>query len=151
MGDADVPHPPDQGERLVDHALVDVGLADLDRALEELHRDQVLALGGDLDDAERVGRREPVLAEHPQGVVLVLDEPANRRERRLVLEPTVKHRAAELVPPVRAHVAFRVQLGKDRPPLALLVGHGELQRGGAAGALEADRCDLVHRQPELIL
>ena len=147
----DVPHPPDHREPLVDHVLVDLGLADLDRVVEEVHRDQVLALGGDLDDAERRRRREPVLAEHAQGVVLVLHEPADRRERRLVLELPVEHRAAELVPPVGAHVAPRVELREDRPSAAVLVDHGELQRGRTAGRLQTDRLDVLHREPELVL
>ena len=72
-------------------------------------------------------------------------------ERRLVLEPSVEHRAAELVPAVRAHVALRVELREDRPLVSVLVRHGELQRGRAAGALEPDRLDVVHREPELVL
>ena len=112
----------DQREPLVDDRVVDLGLADLDRVLEELHRDQVLALGRDLDDAQRLGRGEPVVAEQAQRVVLVLDEAADGRERRLVLEAAVEHRAAELVPAVGAHVVLRVELREQRDGLAVLVG-----------------------------
>ena len=80
------------------------------RAVEELGDEQVLALGRHLDDA--VGRRgrDADVAQEPERVVLVLDEPPDRLERRLVLEPPVEERAAELVPAVGAHVAHRVEL-----------------------------------------
>ena len=100
----DVPHPADQLQPVVDDLVVDLGVADLDGVLEELHRDQVLALGRDLDDVERRRGREALLAEEPQGVVLVLDEAPDRAERRLVLQAAVEHRAPELVPAVGADV-----------------------------------------------
>ena len=49
-----VPELADQPEPLVDHAVVDLGIADLLGTVEELGDEQVLALGGELDDARRV-------------------------------------------------------------------------------------------------
>ena len=71
---------PDQQQPLVDHLVVDVGVADLDGAVEELGDDQVLALGRDLDDAVRPGRADPGVAQQPQRVVLVLDQPPHGLE-----------------------------------------------------------------------
>ena len=48
-----VPQLPDQREALVDDGVVDVGVADLLRAVEELGDEQVFALGRELDDARR--------------------------------------------------------------------------------------------------
>ena len=146
-----VPHLPHHAEPLVDHAVVDVGVADLDRALEELHHDHVLALGGDLDDPVRPGHRDPELVQQAERVVLVLDEPAHGLERLLVLERPVQDRAAELVPAVGPHVALRVQLGED-VALGLVVGRLDLdpQRRRAPGPLQAHGLDVQDRHPELI-
>ena len=128
-----------------------VGFADLDGVLEELHRDQVLALGGDLDDVERLRGREALLAEQSQGVVLVLHEASDRAEGGLVLQAAVEHRAPELVPAVRAHVVPRVELREDRPLDALVVDDPHLQRRGAAGALEPDGLHAQDLVAELLL
>ena len=42
-------------ERLVDERVVDLGVAELDRALEELGHQHVLPLGRELDEAVRLG------------------------------------------------------------------------------------------------
>ena len=56
-----VPQLPDQQQPLVDHVVVDHGLADLDRALEELRDEHVLALGRDLHDSVRPRGVDPVI------------------------------------------------------------------------------------------
>ena len=58
MGDAGVPQLADQREALVDDLVVDLGVADLDGAVEELGDEHVLALGRQLDDADRLRRRD---------------------------------------------------------------------------------------------
>ena len=52
----------------------------------------------------------PDVAQQPQRVVLVLDEPPDGLERRLVLQAPVEDRAAELVPAVGPHVVHGVEL-----------------------------------------
>ena len=111
--------------------------------------EQVLALGCHLDDAVRRRGRDADVAQESGRVVLVLDEPPDRLERRLVLEPPVEDRPAELVPAVGPHVVHRVELPEQ-------VGVGvaldaEPQRGRAARPFEPDRLDVEHREPELIL
>ena len=59
VGEAGVPEPADEREALVDDLVVDLGVADLDGAVEELGDEQVLALGRQLDDAERRRGRDP--------------------------------------------------------------------------------------------
>ncbi len=141
-----VPHLPHEAQALVDHGVVDVGVADLDRAVEELHHDHVLALGRDLDDPVGRGRREPVVLEQPQRVVLVLDEPADRLERGLVLERAVQDRAAGLVPAVGPHVALRVELGED-VSLGPSSFHPEPERRRASRPLEPDGLHLDDLRP----
>ena len=109
--DAGLPQPAHDQQALVDHRLVHLGLADLDSApVEELGDQQVLPLRGDLHDAVRLRHRQPGRLHQPQHVVLVLDQPADRVERLLVLQPAVEQGAAELVPAVRAQVGDRVEL-----------------------------------------
>ena len=83
-----------------------------------------------------------------QGVVLVLDEPADGLERGLVLQRAVEDRPAELVPAVGAHVVLGVQLGEDVG--VRVAGDPQPQRGGPAGRLQPDRLDLEDREPELV-
>ena len=54
-----VPQLPDEREALVDDDVVDLDVADLVRAVEELRDEQVFALGRELDDARRVRRSGP--------------------------------------------------------------------------------------------
>ena len=89
-----VPEPADHGQALVDHAVVDLGVADLLGAVEELGDEQVLALGRELHDARRRGRRDAGVAHQPQRVVLVLHQPPDALERRLVLEAAVEDGAS---------------------------------------------------------
>ena len=56
VGEAGVPQPADERQALVDDVVVDLGVADLLGAVEELGDEQVLALGGQLDDAARARR-----------------------------------------------------------------------------------------------
>ena len=149
VGEPGVPEPADERQALVDDLVVDLGVADLDGAVEELGDEQVLALGRQLDDAERRRGRDAGVAHHAQRVVLVLDEPAHRLERRLVLEPAVEDRAAELVPAVGPHVVHRVELPEQvRVGVA---GDAQPQRRRAAGAGEADRLDVDDGEAELVL
>ena len=77
MGETGVPQDPDDMERLVDERVVDDGVAELDGAVEELGHQHVLPLGRELDEAVRLGAGHAGLADHPQRVVLLLDQPAH--------------------------------------------------------------------------
>ncbi len=82
-------------------------------------------------------------------VVLVLDEPAHRLERRFVLEPPVEDGAPELVPAVGPHVVHRVELAEQ-----VRVGIArdpQPQRCRSARAFEPDRLDVEDREAELVL
>ena len=92
--DPRVPELADQQQALVDHVVVDVGVAQLDRAGEELGDDHVLALGSDLHDPVRLGRADPDILQQPQGVVLVLGQPAHGLERMLVFQRAVEDQSA---------------------------------------------------------
>jgi hypothetical protein len=102
VGQPGVPQLADDAEAVVDDALVDLGLAQLGGAGEELGDQQVLPLRGELDDP--VGSRggQPGQVELVQGVVLLLDQPPHGVERLLVLQPPVEQLPAELVPTVGA-------------------------------------------------
>ena len=110
MGEPGVPQPADQQQPLVDHAVVDIGVAYLDRIFEELGDQHVLALGGDLHDPVRLRRADPDIAQEPQHVVLVLGQPTDRLEGLLVFQGAVLDGAPDLVPAVGADVALGVQL-----------------------------------------
>ena len=113
VGQAGVPQLADDAEALVDDRLVHLGLAELLGFVEELEGDQVLALGGELDDP--VGRRrgQAGVAQQPQRIVLLLDQPADGVEGLLVLQAAVQQLPAQLVPPVRAQMAAGVQLAEQ--------------------------------------
>ena len=133
---------------LVDHPVVDMGLADFDGAGEELGDQQVLTLGGDLDHAVGPGRADPDVLQQAQGIVLVGDQAPHRLERRLILQRAVQDGPPQLVPAVGADVALGVELGEQviiRAALDL-----QPQRGGARRRFQADRLDLGHGQPELV-
>ena len=149
VGQPGLPQAAHEREALVDDLVVDVGVADLDGPVEELGDEEVLALGRQLDDPERGGRRQAGVAHDPQGVVLVLDEPAHRLERRLVLEAPVEDRPARLVPAVRADVVHRVELPEH--VRVRIAGERESQRCRAARAGEADGLDVDDGDPELRL
>src|SRR3954451_11865878 len=104
MGEPRVPELADQLQALVDQLLVDLGVTDLLRAVEELRDEEVLALRRELDDAERRRGGNAGVVEDPGGVVLVLHEASHRLERRLVLESPIEDRSAELVPPIGTNV-----------------------------------------------
>jgi hypothetical protein len=110
--DPRVPQPPDHAQPLVDHPVADIGLADLNRAGEELGDHHVLALGRDLHDAVRPGRADPGVAQQPQRVVLVFGQPAHGLERMLVFQRAVEDGPPQLVPAVGADVALGVELGE---------------------------------------
>src|SRR3954447_24998671 len=100
MGEPRIPQLADQLEALVDQLLVDLGVTDLLRAVEELRDEEVLAFRRELDDAERRRGLDARVVEDSCGVVLVLDQTSHRLERRLVLESAIEDRSAELVPPI---------------------------------------------------
>ena len=89
-----------------------LGVAELVAVLEELGHEQVLPLGGQLDEAVRLRPGHARVAHHAQRVVLLLDEPAHGVERLLVLQPPVEQLPTELVPAVRAQVGARVELAR---------------------------------------
>ena len=111
--DARVPELADQLKPLGDHLIADIGVADLDGAVEELGDDHVLALGGDLHDPVRPGRADPGVAQQAQRVVLVFGQPPHGLEGMLVFQRAVENGPRQLVPAVGAHVALGVQLGED--------------------------------------
>ena len=138
----------DQQQPLVDHRVVDVGLADFDGAGVELGDQHVLTLGGDLHDAVRPGRADPDVLQQAQGIVLVGDQAPHRLERRLVLQGAVQDGPPQLVPAVGADVALGVELGEHELIRAAL--DPQPQRCRAGGGLQPDRLDLGHREPELV-
>ena len=135
-------------ERLVDEGVVDVGVAELDGALEELGDQHVLALGRELDEPVRPGARHARLAEDAQRVVLLLHQPAHRVERLLVLQPSVQQLATELVPAVRPQVGARVELAEQvRRRRAV---HLQAQRRRAGRLAQPERSDLGDGEAELL-
>ena len=144
-----VPELADEREALVDDLVVDLGVADLLRVVEELGDEQVLARRRELDDAVRLRGRDAGVAHDAQRVVLVLDQARDRLEGRFVLEPSVEDRATELVPAVGAHVAHRVELPEEVG--VGIAGDADAQRRRAARAGESERLDLDHGQAELVL
>ena len=129
-------------------ASFDLGLAQLDRALEELGDQHVLALGRELDEPEGVAagyaRRVPHDAE---GVVLLLHELAHGVERLLVLEAAVEELTAELVPTVRPQVRPRIELAEQVVGGRLL--DPQTQRRRTRGAAQPHGPDLRDPEPEL--
>jgi hypothetical protein len=85
MRQASVPQPPDDRKAVVDDLLVDGGLAQLDRSVEELGDQQVLPVWGELHKPVRDRAGQPGALHQRQGVVLLLDQPPHRVERLLVL------------------------------------------------------------------
>jgi hypothetical protein len=77
-------------EAVVDHPLVDLRVAELGGAGEELGDQQVLAFGGELDHAVGSGGGQAGVAAQPQGVVLLLDEAPHGVEGLFVLEASVE-------------------------------------------------------------
>ena len=149
MGEAGVPQDPDEMERLVDERLVDLCVAELDRALEELGHQHVLPLGRELDEAVRLGAGRARFADDAQRVVLLLDQPTHGVERLLVLQPPVQQLPTELVPAVRAQVGARVELAEQvRRRRAF---HPEAQRRRAGRLAQPHGLDLGHGQAELVL
>ena len=136
-------------QAVVDHLVGDLGLAELDRAGEELGDQQVLPFGGELDHAVGSGAGQAGVAAQPQGVVLLLDQPADGVERLLVLQPPVEQLPAELVPAVGAQVAAGVQLAEQLSGRVAL--DGDAQWGGAGRAGQAEGRDLGDGQAELVL
>ena len=149
VGEPGVPQPAYECEALVDDLVVDLGVADLDRAIEELGDEHVLTLRRQLDDSQRRRRRDTGIAHDPERVVLVLDQPPDGLERGLVLEPAVEDGAPGLVPAVGADVVHRVELPEDvRVGVA---GEPQQQRGRSARSGEPDRADIDDGDAELVL
>ena len=129
--------------------VVDLGLAQLHRPVEELGDQQILPFRGELDEPERGWAGQPGQVQLVQRVVLLLDQPPHRVERLLVLQPPVQQLPAQLVPAVRTQVALGVQLAEqDRPRVALDL---DPQRGRAGRPGQPERLDLLHDQAQLIL
>ena len=76
---------------------------------------QVLPVGGDLDDADRLRRPDSDPRHQVEHVVLVLHEPPDRVEVLLVLESAVEQRAPQLVRAIGPEMAARVQLAEHGP------------------------------------
>jgi hypothetical protein len=90
VGDPGVPQLADQRQPLVDDRVIDLGLADFGGAGEELGDEQVLTLGGDLDDAVGPGRADPGFSQQVQRVVLVFGQAPHRLEGGFVLQGAVQ-------------------------------------------------------------
>jgi hypothetical protein len=115
VGQAGVPQPADDRQAVVDHLVVDLHLAELHRAGEELADQQILPLRGQLHEPERRRAGQPGPLHQRQRVVLLLDQPPHGVERLLVLQPPVQQLPAQLVPAVGAQVALGVQLTEQQP------------------------------------
>jgi hypothetical protein len=148
VGQTGVPEAADDLEAVIDDPLVDLGVAQLDRAVEELGDQHVLAVGGELDEAERRRARQPGVAHDPQRVVLLLDQASDAVEGLLVLQPPVHQLPAQLVPAVGAQVAARVQLAEQVG--RRVADQGDLDRGGAGRAGQAERLDVGDLEAELV-
>ena len=149
VGDTGIPQLADQGKPFVDDLIVDLGVADLLGTVEELGDEQVLALGGQLDDAHGPRRGQAGVTEQAHRVVLVLDQLAHRPERLLILEVSVEDRPPEFVPAVGADMVHRVELPEQvRVGIA---GDPQPQRGRPAGTGEPDRLAVDDGEPELVL
>jgi len=149
VGQAGLPQPPDDSQAVVNDALVDLGLAQLGGAVEELGDQQVLPLRGELHEPVGPGSGEPGVAAEPQRVVLLLDQPPHGVERLLVLQAPIEQLPAQLVPAVGAQVAAGVQLGEQVAGRVAL--QGDPQRGRPGGAGQPERLDLLDLQTELLL
>ena len=149
VGEPGIPQFADQVQPVVDDAVVHDRVVDLLRAGEELGDEQVFALGCELHDAVRSRRRDPGVSHEAKCVVLVLDEPAHRLERRFVFQSPIADRTAELVPAVRAHVVHRVEL-PEQVGVGLARG-AQPKRRRAAGLGQPHWLDVDHRDAELIL
>src|SRR5262249_14803491 len=149
MSDPGVPQLADQQQPLVDHTVADVGLADFDGAGEELGDEQVLTLGRHLDNAVGSGRADPDVLQQAQRVVLVGDQAPHRLEGGLILQRAVEDAPPQLVPAIGAHVPLGVQLREQVLVVAPLNAQPQGHRAGRR--LQADRLDLEHVQPELVV
>ena len=149
VGEPGIPESPHERQALVDDLIVDLGVADLLGAVHELGDEHVLTLGCQFDDPQRRGCRDAGVAHQPQGVVLVLDEAAHRRERCLVLQPAVQDGAAELVPAIGSHVVQGVELPEHKG--FGITGEAETKRRRPAGTGEAHRAHFGDDGPQLIL
>jgi hypothetical protein len=89
VGQPGRPQLPDDRQAVVDHLVVDGGLAELGRPGEELGDQQVLALRGQLDDPVGPRGGQPGPLHQRQRVVLLLDEAPHGVEGLLVLQPAV--------------------------------------------------------------
>ena len=141
-----VPEPPDQGEPLVDDHVVHVCMPERLGALEELGREQVLAVRRQLDHAVRLRDAETVVVQQAERVVLVADQPAHRAERGLVLELAVHDRAPDPVPAVGANMTGCEDLPEDAG--AVIGGHEQRRR--TAGALVAEGLHLGDGHADLV-
>jgi membrane-associated phospholipid phosphatase len=116
------------------------------------HPDDVIfgvALGRDLHDPVRLGRADPDILQEPQRVILVLGQPAHGLEGMLVFQRAVADHPVHLVPAVGADVALGVQLREQVLLRAPLDPQPERRRAGRR--FQADRLDLEHGQPELVV
>jgi hypothetical protein len=144
-----IPQLADDSQAVVDHAIGDLGLAELHRPIEELGDQQILPLRSELNEPER-GRAWQAGALHQrQRVVLLLHQPPHGVERLLVLQPAVQQLPAQLVPAVGPQVALGVQLAEQHPGRITL--DRDPQRGGAGRPGQPERFDLLDDQPELVL
>ena len=149
MGQPGVPQGADERQPVVHDPLVDLGVAELDRMIEELGDEQVLPFGGQLHEAVGPRRGQAGEVQLVQCVVLLLDQSPHRVERPLVLQPAVQQLPAELVPAVGPEVAGGVELAEQ--PRAGLASELDAERRRAGGAGEPERFDVLDRQTELVL
>ena len=144
--DARVPERAHQREPVVDHGVGHFRLVQGLRVLEELRHEHVLGVRGELDDPVHARDAHADVVEQPERVVLVGDEPADRADRRLILELSVQDRPPDPVPAVRARVRGRIDLREHARPV--LDRHPD--RRGPAGSLEPERLHVRDREAELV-
>ena len=85
-----VPQLANDPQAVVDDAVVDFGVAELYRAIEELGHQQVLPVWRELDKAVGAGAGQPGVPHDAQRVVLLFHQPPHGVERFLVLQLAVQ-------------------------------------------------------------
>ena len=149
VGQPGVPQLPDEGEAVVDDPVVDVGLAEFDRAVEELGDQQILPLGGELRESigsrrGQPGQRASCAACSPPAAPAVAR--CGRASRPPAGRTAARGRACTSGRPAGGcgHRACRTATAR-------VAGDLDAQRRRPGRAGQPERLDVLDRQPELVL